>query len=89
MGSGKLSKRARHLARCRNILAQKIVARHQAPDLSLAGLADLQSRFAEEEVSNAESDNPSRQGTTIAEAHYELNFIEHFCTRTLSILWKA
>jgi hypothetical protein len=54
MGSDKLLKRARHLAKCRNILAQKIAARHQVPELSLAELADLKSRHAEEEDSNAE-----------------------------------
>jgi hypothetical protein len=69
MGSGKLSKQARHLAKCRNILAQKIAARHHVPQLSLAELADLESRHAEEEDSNTESDNSSSQGTRIAEAH--------------------
>jgi hypothetical protein len=77
MRSVKLSKRARRLARCWNILAQKIPARHQRPDLFLAELADLQSRFAEEVVFDARSDNTSRQGATVAEAHCELNFIEH------------
>jgi hypothetical protein len=50
MGSGKLLKQARHLAKCRNIRAQKIAARHQVPELSLAGLADLKSRHAEERI---------------------------------------
>jgi hypothetical protein len=70
MGSGKLSKRARHLAKCRNILAQKIAARHQVPNLLLADLADLESIHAEED-SNDESDNSSSQGATVAEAHWE------------------
>jgi hypothetical protein len=47
MGSGKLSKRARRLAKCWNMLAQQIAARHRVLDLSLVELADLQSRFAE------------------------------------------
>jgi hypothetical protein len=46
MGSGKLSKRARHLAKCRNILAQKIAVRHLVPDLSLAELeVNMQKRM--------------------------------------------
>jgi hypothetical protein len=71
MGSGKLSKRARHLAKCRNIRAQKIAVYHQVPELSLAELADLKSRHAEEGDSNAGSDNSSSQGDRIAEAHWE------------------
>jgi hypothetical protein len=68
LGSGKLSKRARHVARCPNILTQKIAASHQVPDLSIAEPADRQSRFAEEEVLNAGGGNPSRQGARIADA---------------------
>jgi hypothetical protein len=41
-------------------------------------LVDPQSRLAEKVVSNAESENPSRQGATIAETHCKLNSIEHF-----------
>jgi hypothetical protein len=53
---GKLSKRVRHLARCRNTLVRKIATRYQVLDLSLAELVDLQSRLATEEVSNVESE---------------------------------
>jgi hypothetical protein len=48
MGSGEPSKRAQHLAKCLNILAQKIAAYHQVPERELA---DLESRHAEEENS--------------------------------------
>jgi hypothetical protein len=51
MGSGKLSKRAQHLAKCRDICTQKIAARYQVPELSQAELADHKSGHAEEEDS--------------------------------------
>jgi hypothetical protein len=71
MGPGKLSKRAPYLAEYRNIRTQKIAARHQLPALLLAELEDLKSRHAEEEDSNAESDNSPSEGARIAEAHWE------------------
>jgi hypothetical protein len=51
MGSRKFLKQARHLAMCRNILAQRIAACLRVPDFLLAELPDLQSRHADDEDS--------------------------------------